>query len=113
MSIYRYAEFFIVYVLLIALLQIINIILSIQPTITNSLVVLIISIIAVFKKNKITGGVDVNKVYFFTFSSFIYFLCSLGISYYLDNKSVTVFEGSVILILPFASCFLLSKLKIL
>ena len=113
MSVFRYVEFFIIYILLVVLLQFANYILSIQPTITNSLVALIISVFIVFKRNKVAEGIKGNKVYFFWFISFIYLLCSLCVSYYVSNEGMTTMEGSVTFLLPFVLCLLLSKFKVL
>lgn len=113
MSTYRYIEFFVIYGLLIVLLQFVNSVLSIHPTATNSLIALIISIFLVFTKRKIAKGVDVSKIYFFGFASITYLLCSLSISYLLDKQGMTIIEGIIILIVPFISLTLLSKFKLL
>lgn len=113
MSIYRYIEFFVIYALLVGLLQFVNAMLSIHPTITNSLIALIISVFLIFTKSKIAKGFDISKIYFFGFASITYLLCSVSISYFLDKQGITMIEGAVILILPFISFVLLSKFKLL
>lgn len=113
MSTYRYIEFFVIYALLIGLLQFVNALLSIHPTATNSLVALIISVFLVFTKSKIAKGFDIRKIYLFGFASIAYLLCSVSISYLFDKQGITITEGIIILIVPFISLTLLSKFKLL
>ncbi len=108
----RYIEFFVIYALLIGLLQFINDMFSIHPTATNSLVALIISVFLVFTKNKIAKGFDISKIYLFGFASIAYLLCSVSISYLFDKQGITIIEG-IIIIVPFISLTLLSKFKLL